>query len=305
MHDDAGLLDRLIAHGMFIPSGVPGLYGRNGAFEAIIDGLESAIKLAGADQDAEIMRFPPGLNRTAFERSDYMKSFPQFAGTVHCFCGDERGHRDLLRCIDAREDWTAQQEASDVVLTPAACYPVYPVIAARGPVAAGGTIVDVMSYCFRHEPSLEPTRLQMFRMREYVCIGTPAEVMAFRARWLEKGPALIASLQLPNIIDVANDPFFGRTGKVLAHSQRDQELKFELLVPVNSEALPTACMSFNYHLDHFGRPWNIQATDGSIAHTACVGFGLERLALALLRNHGLDSAQWPLAVRQALWPAAR
>lgn len=302
MEHDPAFLDRLIASGLFIPSGVPGLYGRNGMFESIVDGLESAITRAGAGQAAEVMRFPPGLNRAAFERSNYMKSFPQFAGTVHCFCGDERGHRDLLRCIETGEDWSAQQEISDVVLTPAACYPVYPVIAARGAVPLGGVIVDVMSYCFRHEPSLEPTRLQMFRMREYVCIGAPAEVMAFRTRWLEEGPALIAGLHLPNAIDVANDPFFGRTGKVLPHSQRDQELKFELMVPVNSSAQPTACMSFNCHLDHFGRVWDLRLADGDVAHTACVGFGLERLTLALLRHHGLDTAAWPVAVRKCLWP---
>ena len=35
----------------------------------------------------------------------------------------------------------------------------------------------------------------------------------------------------------------------------------------------------------------------SVAHTACVGFGLERITLALLRHHGLDLAAWPEAVR--------
>ena len=31
-----------------------------------------------------------------------------------------------------------------------------------------GALIDVFSWCFRHEPSLEPTRMQYFRMREYV-----------------------------------------------------------------------------------------------------------------------------------------
>ncbi len=295
-------LDPLIAAGLLIPSGVMGLYGRNGAFESIIDGLEAAITRAGRGDGAEIMRFPPGLNRTQFERSDYMKTFPHFAGTVHCFCGGEREHRDILRCIETGADWTGQQEASDIVLTPAACYPVYPVIAARGPVAESGQLVDVMSYCFRYEPSMEPTRLQMFRMREYVRIGTPDQVLAFRADWLERGQALASSLALPHDVDVANDPFFGRAGKVMANSQRELELKFELLIPVNSTENPTACISFNYHLDHFGRVWDIRLPDGGVAHTACIGFGLERLTMALLRHHGLEIASWPQAVRTFLWP---
>jgi hypothetical protein len=36
------------------------------------------------------------------------------------------------------------------------------------------------------------------------------------------------------------------------------------------------------------------------AHTACLGFGLERITLALLRTHGLDVSTWPAAVREEL-----
>ena len=35
--------------------------------------------------------------------------------------------------------------------------------------------MDVFSYCFRHEPSVDPARMQMFRMREFVRIGEPAD----------------------------------------------------------------------------------------------------------------------------------
>ena len=44
---------------------------------------------------------------------------------------------------------------------------------------------------------------------------------------------------------------------MLAASQRDQKLKFELLVPITSQEKPTACLSFNYHQDHFGSLWGI------------------------------------------------
>jgi hypothetical protein len=38
------------------------------------------------------------------------------------------------------------------------------------------------------------------------------------------------------------------------------------------------------------------------AHSACVGFGLERCALALLKVHGLHTSSWPVSVRSALSP---
>ena len=293
--------DELFNAGLLIPTGVDGLYGRNATFERVVERLDAFASRLGAQDGAEVMRFPPGLNRAHFERSDYLKSFPQLAGTVHCFCGDERGHREILRCVEGGNDWTAQQQVSEIVLTPAACYPVYPTVARRGKLNPDGALVDALSYCFRHEPSLEPTRLQMFRMREYIRIGTQAQVLAFREAWLERGRGMIAALQLPHEVDVANDPFFGRAGKVLAESQRDQRLKFEMLIPVLDGKPPTACLSFNYHMDHFGEIWGIRTAEDDVAHTACVGFGLERLALAMFRHHGFELSDWPQDVSAALW----
>ena len=82
--------------------------------------------------------------------------------------------------------------------------------------------------------------------------------------------------------------------------QIEQQLKFELVVPVRSADRPTACMSFNCHRDHFGQTWGLRGEDGQTAHTACVAFGLDRLAAALFAAHGLESANWPASVRAAL-----
>jgi seryl-tRNA synthetase len=86
----------------------------------------------------------------------------------------------------------------------------------------------------------------------------------------------------------------------MATSQIEQSLKFELLIPLHSEDRPTACMSFNYHRDHFGSTWNMKNESGELAHSGCVAFGVDRLAVALFWTHGLDLAQWPSQVRDAL-----
>lgn len=301
MDMQTSLLDRLFDAGLLIDTGVEGLYGRNGVFEDVITRFEALVTKFGSDQNAEIIRFPPGMNKAHFEGSGYMKSFPQLAGTVHSFCGCELDHVSLLQTMKEGGDWTKDQKATDMVLTPAACYPLYPTVSKRGALPATGGIFDLQSYCFRHEPSKEPTRMQLFRMREFVRMGRPEEVVEFRQMWMDRGPKLMETLQLPFEIDVANDPFFGRAGKMLANNQRDQNLKFELLIPVNSTASPTACMSFNYHQDHFGSTWGLKTADGDVAHTACVGFGLERTALALFKHHGLHTEDWPTGVREALW----
>jgi len=69
---------------------------------------------------------------------------------------------------------------------------------------------------------------------------------------------------------------------------------------VRAEQQPTACMSFNYHRDHFGKTWDLRGEDGELAHTGCVAFGIDRLTLALFAAHGLDLASWPAPTRDAL-----
>ena len=301
MDMQTSFLDRLFESGLLIDTGVDGLYGRSGQFEDVISAFERLIDKFGGADDAEAIRFPPGMNRAFFETSGYMKSFPQLAGTVHSFCGNELDHMSLLKCMEVGDDWTKDQQATDIVLTPAACYPLYPTVAKRGAIPEDGALYDLQSYCFRHEPSKDPARQQLFRMREYVCMGSEKHVTDFRQSWMDRGVEMMKAVGLDVTIDVANDPFFGRAGKMLANNQRDQNLKFELLIPITSVAKPTACMSFNYHQDAFGTKWGLNFADGSVVHTACVGFGLERIALALFHTHGLDTKEWPESVRKALW----
>jgi seryl-tRNA synthetase len=99
---------------------------------------------------------------------------------------------------------------------------------------------------------------------------------------------------------VASDPFFGRGGRLMRASQRELELKFEIEVPIFGAEAPTAVASFNYHQDHFTRAFGIEGPDGAEAHSACLGFGLERIAIALFRQHGTDPARWPGGVRARL-----
>ena len=289
----------LVREGLLIPSGVPGVVGRGGVFEDVLQRFDRFVTRMGAAEGATVMRFPSIIPRAHFEQSGYLKSFPQLIGSVSSFTGNEHDHKELLRMLDRGEDWSKPLTPTDVVLTPAACYPVYPTFSGKA-VPASGRLVDVLTVCFRHEPSNDPARMQMFRQREYVLIGGPAAVRAHRDLWLERGQEMLRAVELPAKADIANDPFFGRTGKMLAVNQRDQALKFELLIPICSKEKPTACVSCNYHEDHFGHSFGITLDGGGTAHTACVGFGLERITLALFKWHGFDTATWPAAVRRTL-----
>ncbi len=288
-----------IAEALLLPTGIDGVYARTALFEEIVNGLTDLIS-EYREAGTEVLRFPPVMSRRQVEKSGYLKSFPHFLGCVSCLAGEEADIRTAIDRHDAGEDWTPALSPADLVLSPAACYPVYPLVASRGDVPAEGLLFDVASDCFRREPSKMLDRLQSFRMREYVCIGTPTQIDDFRRRWMTRAQGIASQLGLSWHIDHASDPFFGRGGKMMAASQVEQSLKFELLVPVHSAEQPTACMSFNYHRDHFGVTWNLRTASGATAHTGCVAFGIDRLALALFATHGIDFEQWPSRVRKAL-----
>jgi seryl-tRNA synthetase len=287
------------AETLFRPSGVDGLHARTALYEGVVDALQ-ALVTRHRDGGVEVLRFPPVMSRRNLEKSGYLHSFPHLLGAVCCLHGEEAEIRAAVERPDADGGWTAALAATDLVLSPAACYPVYPLVAARGPVPATGVTFDVACDCFRHEPSRNLDRMQSFRMREYVFIGAPAQVDAFRARWLERAQGIARQLGLTHQLAGASDPFFGRVGKIMAMSQMEQALKLEMLIPVRSAAEPTACMSFNCHRDHFGATWDLRTEDGAVAHTGCVAFGIDRLALALFVQHGLKVATWPRAVRDEL-----
>src|ERR1017187_7164925 len=145
-----------------------------------------------------------------------------------------------IRRVEPGGDGASSLSPADLVLSPAACYPVYPIAAARGQLPSGGLRFDVAADCFRREPSRHLDRLQSFRMREYVCIGSPDDVSDFRKRWIVRAQAITRGLGLTFKVDYASDPFFGRVGQIKAVSQMQQSLKFELLVPLRSEEQPTA-----------------------------------------------------------------
>ncbi|MDA9435449.1 amino acid--[acyl-carrier-protein] ligase [Bradyrhizobium sp. CCBAU 51627] len=284
---------------LFHQMGSPGVYGRTALYEDVVERLAALIS-RHREANTEVMRFPPVMNRAQLERSGYLKSFPNLLG---CVCGlhgtDSEIHAAVSR-FEAGGDWTQSLSPADLVLSPAACYPVYPIAASRGPVPAGGWRFDVAADCFRREPSHHLDRLQSFRMREFVCIGSPDQAFAFRERWIARAQEIARELGLTFRVDDASDPFFGRVGQMMALSQKQLSLKFELLVPLRSEERPTACMSFNYHREHFGDAWGIVDAAGEPAHTACVAFGMDRLAVAMFHTHGANTGRWPSAVRNLL-----
>src|SRR5260370_1207693 len=77
-------------------------------------------------------------------------------------------------------------------------------------------------------------------------------------------------------------------------------LRLPLIRFIRSQRRAAACVSFNYHRDHFRTTWDIRDANGEPAHTGCVAFGMDRLAVAMFHTHGTDLAKWPVEVRKIL-----
>ncbi|GLY02726.1 MULTISPECIES: hypothetical protein [Actinoplanes] len=278
-----------------MPTG-DGLFGWGAELEEVFTGLDRLLTRVGRDAGTRVLRFPPMISREVFEQSEFGQSFPQLFGTVHAFAGDDRDHVMLSRAMAERTAWPDVVRPTRYVLTPAACYPVYPQYAGRPDADA---VVDTSSYCFRHEPSEEVGRLVAFRQREFVRIGTSRDVDAWFGSWRDRALTVIRSLGLVARCEPAADPFFGRGARLLASGQREQGLKYEIITEIDGH--PVAVASCNNHRDHFGRTFGIEASGGEVAATSCIGFGQERIAFALASAFGPDLTGWPSETRDALW----
>ena len=241
--------------------GVDGVYARTGLFEQVVNGL-TALITEYREPGTEVLRFPPVMSRRQVEKSGYLKSFPHFLGCVSAWPATSRDIRAAVDRHEAGERWTTSLVAGR---SRACAGRLLSGLSARG---EPRTCARQTACCSTSPATASAAnrramldRLQSFRMREYVCIGTPEEIDEFRRRWMRRARALRPQLGLSWRMDYASDPFFGRGGKLKAVSQVEQALKFELLVPVHSTEQPTACMSFNYHRDHFGTTWNIHTMD--------------------------------------------
>jgi seryl-tRNA synthetase len=274
----------------------PGVYLFPEGFEQIVAALRSGIAALGADQGYRTLVIPPVISRRMIERAGYVNAFPQLLGTVHSYVGDGKGWTRLAPLVTDGGGWHVEQQISDLVLLPAACYPVYASIA--GAELDAPVRYAVSGNCFRQEATSEPGRLRSFRMVEYVTAGPEDYCVQWRADWLDRVACWLTELGLAVGIEVADDPFFGPGRKLFQAAQRAQELKLELKVALAEDRVQ-AVASANYHKDHFGAGFGFRCA-GEVGHTACMAFGLERIALALIHAHHGRLADWPAGVRGLL-----
>ncbi len=289
---------QLLREGVLFPLGVDGLYGRSGAYQRVADAINHRVAALGRALGATVIHLPPVESRRTLEETNYLRSFPDMVGSVDVFTGNDRDHADLVQRMEGNKDWWELMEGSDLVLCPSACHPVYPLC--TGTLPEAGRLFDIRATCFRNEPSGDPARMRSFEQHELVYVGRADQAVAYRDQWMADGLTWLGDLGLDVKAETANDPFFGRLGRMLGADQLDAGLKVEGVASLYA-GTTTALLSANCHRDHFGEAFAIETAAGEVAHSACIGFGVDRIVLALLHAHGLDRATWPTAALSGLW----
>jgi seryl-tRNA synthetase len=249
-------------------------------------------------------QFPTLIGADVMDRCRYLSSFPQSLSLVSHLREDLSAIQDFAKNAhwDGEKLTVNRDQLANVetLLSSAVCYHYY--AALRDTKMAASTMTAASGKCFRYESGnlggLE--RLWDFTMRELILVGPREFVLSQRERAIGEVSTMLDGWGLKYEIRSATDPFFIDDFATQATFQLAFDLKFEVRAALPYKNSTLAAGSFNHHQDFFGRSFNITATDGQPAHTGCIAFGLERLALAFVAQHGFDTSTWPRAVASAV-----
>lgn len=267
----------------------PGVVALRGDVARLLHVLEQTIATLCIAESPDEWRVPPAIAFPTLARADYFASFPQWLTLVSHLSDDEIALRGVA---EHNEPSGAAVTPPKMALNPAVCYHVYSGLA--GQVVDAPRVITAQSTCWRHEGTrhVPLARQWAFTMREIVCIGAADDAQRFLERAGRRVLDLAYALGLDPAVAVASDPFFAPTARGKQLLQQLQELKREMLLPINADER-IAASSFNLHGTFFGQAFDIRLRTGVPATTACVAFGLERWLLAYLVRYGLDAAAWP------------
>jgi len=274
---------------------------------------EVIVRRIGGPVNARREYYPAVMATDRLNRTNHFSSFPEH---VH-FVMHLREDLDLLDgfAAELRSEggWTpAVLERLEhplasplIAINPAVCYHCYAAVE-NEKIQGEGFAATARSRCHRYESGNHRTlaRLMDFTMREVIYVGRPDFVRRERDRAISLVRGLVERWGLAAWMETANDPFFTNDFEVKAAFQRQNEMKYELRMPLPDGSLAVA--SSNFHSVTFGKAFNILAGSRP-ACTGCTAFGLERWIYAIFSQAGLEPTAWPAGLRQDFeeWRARR
>jgi seryl-tRNA synthetase len=253
----------------------------SGPLLALAQQLDEGFSLLAGAWGAAAERHPATLPASVLNRTGYLRSFPHQATFA---VGIEPAGLDQF-ATDPDQDPRPLLGPATEILTPAACYHLYP--AHQGQELDGPLYLTTVNTCYRREAAYIPLRRQWsFTMREIVCAGAAQDTAGFARKATAAASCLCELTGLPARWEQATDPFF--------QPLKNSAYMLQKLSPVKQELVYAglAIGSVNQHHEHFGEAFGISC-GGKPAHTACAAFGIERWLFAVTDAFGSEPAGWP------------
>lgn len=228
---------------------------------------------------------PALLSPSTLEISEYPESNSRHLNTV--------SHLD-----ERRAGAEPQRHTSDSVLSPAVCQPAYRMFSGR--VLTDTSVLTGYARCFRYEgrSTTSMLRSREFGVREFICLGNKQSVFDIRERLLVRAGQVLDEFGLEARVSTAADPFFAEDYADYRMYQMTFAVKHELQALIPHENRYLSLGSVNNHGTHFGQAWNIGTISGQVAHSACMGMGLDRWCYAILSQFGPSPSQWPAKLKE-------
>jgi seryl-tRNA synthetase len=252
--------------------------------------------------DAELETYPATIKCETLDRMAHFTSFPEHVD----FVAPLRSDLELLKEFSSaceQGPWSSDLHDGRMAphvyaVSPSCCYHCYEGMEGWELPKPGRSVTAILG-CHRFEGANQRdlTRLRAFTMREIVWVGHPKFVLDSRAKADEMILDLARRWGLACKYQTANDMFFTEDYAVKASFQRSQEAKKELRAKIPKDDHFISIFSSNFHSGSFTKVFNI-TVGGRPAASACVGWGLERFAFAILSQFGLDRENWPPELQQ-------
>lgn len=289
----------LIERGELLEYG-QGRYGLGPFIMNLIEFFDGKFRRMAQKFSAPVFQFPSLIGADALDRCKYIRSFPHSLTLVSHLREDLESIQEFARTArwDGDQLDCSRENLSGIkcLLAPSVCFHWYAALAESRQTEPRA--ITANGKCFRYESGNLKTleRLWDFTMREIIFVGPKEFVLAQRQKTVDETADLFDEWGLSYEIRSATDPFFIEDYSSQTIFQSAFDLKYEVRAALPYKKDTLAVGSFNYHQDFFGRSFNISGASGEALHTSCVGFGLERLALAFLSQYGVDRNRWPSSI---------
>lgn len=262
----------------------PGVFLYQGALRALMQKLDQELKDLAIGMGAIEQDCPDTVPLSSLQQNGYLGAYPHHA----CFVSVAKADlKSLSELSGKKSDLNESLVAPTSVLTPTVCYPCFEAMRGQS-LSEKGTSITAISKCHRREYKTHQglERLQTFTMREWIVVGSEVWVSSQLDQMAEKVKSLVNRSGLSARLISATDPFFAGEALKKRPYQSLLGLKKELQLKLPYNDRWIAAGSFNLHRDTLVKSYGIKSETGSQLFSACVGFGLERFALAVLAQHG-------------------